>query len=398
MHIYTIYCQDDFSKYSVLQNKEYHHYVIRMDGDHNTYSRQNSTIVVNRHDRKILIILDQESHQIKLIEVPKDFIEEPDMIFLKEYLDTRVLFDDDDDDRPLEIKTSLSIFDQLLYVMDFGFNTTNFSVSFLDENKMSYGDGAKREIFSRALNEFAEKYLIYDGHYPAWNFKELEKIEHRLATVGTLLSHIMIFTRGHLSIRLPLQTLYSFAPHFFEDLEYFAKIQNPEVYQTIQQNRGSISPSEYSDAIKNLCRIDETKQNMVNKIALSFLRHNHYCVTDGVFPNMVSADYYLHGPLKIDRKRLLKRTIINSDQEDLFEILEAIIEKCSEDQLKNLLRNWSGNSSVCDFNYNIDLINGKTFKFCTCACSLIIPIEIWKMERVPDLIEYLTTPLQEIIN
>lgn len=300
---------------------------------------------------------------------------------------------------------------------------TNFEIEFKKNNEIiSYGDGAKRELMETALIEFENKYLLKYNNRTEFNLKEMKKMsDDELTTIGTLLHTVICHSNNHLPIRLPLSLLVAFKekPIKMAEYEYFAKLEDPDMFETIYKYHdkpdefielGSNYES-YEDCVRSLCcyskkhENDKDLQRICKLIALGFTNYNDIKNLDVM--NYSTLDYYLSGDYMIDRHLLIKNLRVDhKSQEKAINYKEEIIKlikSLPENKLAILLKNWSGTSVIKkSTRYEIfitpeDSENGVYFA--TCNVKITINENFIMDNKTYDiLLDMLTTPITTMVD
>lgn len=301
----------------------------------------------------------------------------------------------------LYIDINSNKFDKLLNIIDILKYDTDFAIVYKSNDEtISYGDGVKRELFEYAIEYFVNNYLIKHNVLSEFNIKKLATFnDNELINIGKMLHAYICYNLTHLPIRLPLVLL----KHIkgikisLEDLEYFAMHEDPELYNKISMYRNnpeefenlSMNFKSYNEYINYICKykyasIDSKEINRISKlIAKGIIIYND--IKNLSIMNYPTLDYYLSGEYKINRELLINNLKIN-DNDDLYSEQEKIeiknkiidiIKRLSEENLKTLLRNWSGSSVVNEKEkYIITIVsnnkNPADILFRTCNIELII--------------------------
>ena len=396
--IYTTIKQESLKRHMTYDYEEYFIYCFDLDKDILTIETNYNMIRIMKQCGTInMIVLDDIGKTIDIIHDKLQLVG-PDIAYVNKLaygfhsLETGmadVIF----------INTTRSILEQFIHLMQFGYARLNYYVICCDANgqKHAEGYGAKREMFSRALDEFSQKYLKYDGHYPHFTTLAQKEDNYIIRLIGEFIHHIIISNRTHLPIRLPIPVIEmtTGSKCDIRELEYFANIQDSDTFSNIKNYFKKDSDKiEYRNALKNLCKIYDDDTSVATNMAHG-LEYNHF-IPD--FKN-ATLDYYLSGPIRINRSSFISTIVVVDDNDHPLDksIMVTIINDCSEEQLRNLLRNWSGYTSHDSDEYTVKVCkNLEVIKFRSCICYIDIPDCVWRLDNIIHLIEYLCTPIDEI--
>ena len=317
-----------------------------------------------------------------------------------------------------DVDIDSSKFDKLFNIVEMLPNNIDFGITLIKLGKdISFGDGTKREFMELAINEFAEKYLIKHNVCTEFNTSALEILsDHQLIIIGSMLHAIICHNLNNLPIRLPIifisSLLSNLAPNTSE-LEYFAKMEDPEAFYTIYKIRydpeiiASTGYESYNKCLKILskyCHEDDTTdilaKKISDKIAIGFKTYGD--IENIEMMNYPTLDYFLSGPYVIDRQLIIKKLIVSSDDNKSNSYKNQIlniIKTLPEDKLAILIKNWSGTVVVKKtYDYIVRIVNKAErfdYFFGTCNIELVIKK---KMMKNPLLVELLTTPINSIVD
>ena len=248
-------------------------------------------------------------------------------------------------------------FDQLMN----NISNLDFPIELKVKTKYGSGSSVTRSFIENALEDFRSRYLIeYDNH-TVFNSeaidssgKEREKI---LVNIGKVLHMCIVMLQSFLPIRIPLgiiSQLKSRKPTINE-LEYFVSVAYPEnADRYLDQKFDDIT--DYESFLRTIIHYDENNEKDCSIIASGITEYkkviNIHCL------NLQTLDMYFSGFYYVTRDRLKER-IHSSTGARSF--IVKYIDRCSDDQVKALIKTWSGSSIVGLNNYIIDYkkINSK---------------------------------------
>lgn len=331
----------------------------------------------------------------------------------------------------LSVHTSENKFKKLLSIIGMLNNNIDFDINFMIGTKLeSYGNGPKREFMESAVIDFSEKYLISHGVCCEFDIDKFSKFsDDKLICVGSMLHAVIMHSGNHLPIRLPLSLITEIAgkePTIFE-LEYFAKLEDVESFNNIYKFKNDLNAIKsfgfdtYEECLKIICKYyhhDATtsKNSLCKKISEKIAKgFNHYCEIKNLnIMNFPTIDYYLSGDYIVDRQLLLKNlqveVVINNHAPNINyrSIMEDIIKTLPENDLMNLLKNWSGTSIVKKSNkYLVSVIDHTSSKkyihFGTCGVQITISKDLFIEQKDCEsnkslLIDMLTIPLTTMVD
>ena len=312
-------------------------------------------------------------------------------------------------------------FKKLLNIVGMLDNFTNFNIQYVNGTKsQSYGDGPKREFLEDAVVEFSNKYLINHNFLAEFDVNKFKKFtDDQLIHIGSLLHSVICHSGNNLPIRLPLTLLSAInnkKPNIAE-LEYFAKIENPDAFNNVYQYKTdpemikTIGFDSYEECLKLLCKYnyqpetDNYVLNLSKKIAKGFI--NYHEVKNSSLMNLPTLDYYISGNYSSNRDSLIRNLNISyasltDNKIDYSSIIINIIKLLPEDKFIALLRNWSGTSIIKkDFNYNIyiTILKKKYIFFGTCDSHMEISEDLFQNEEAHAvLVDMLTIPMTSMVD
>jgi len=254
--------------------------------------------------------------------------------------------------------------------------------------------------------------------------------------LGILFHTVISMNRKPINFRLPLILLESIRRKkiTMAEFEFFAKIQDPEVFNNIypykfdQEGFDALETgfASYEAKLKDLCGYpievavtDDTQNESLAKICDTVADGFKFykTVPNLDVMNIPTVDFYVSGDFLIDRVALTKNIRINTTAQDkissYYEIIKEIIKELAEDKLVILLKNWSA-SSVLDRNktYQVYIYstNSQTratdvaysppdIHYQTCTFTIVINKNlIDSPELYPHLLELLTTPMNSMLD
>ena len=324
-----------------------------------------------------------------------------------------------------ENKITLSInlvsnnLEKMLSIAEMLPNDYNFSIEQVCKNKViSYGDGPKREFIDTAITFFSDKYLISYNRCCEFNLDMMKDIsDDQLYYMGKML-HIMIcHNKSHLPIRLPLSLLSALVEKepTIDELEYFAKIEDPETFKNILECKDNIEliketgRVDYKHCLLELCKYNYCENNEFNEkikhiskqIAMGMLEYTK--IKNLSIMNLPTLDYYLSGDYLLNRKLFFKNLNVYSPSNTDYSLkVIEIINNLSDDKLSDLLKNWSGTSIVRkSYTYVIHILNDIKDKifFGTCGTYIDISENLLTDTKFNDqIIDLLTVPINTMVD
>lgn len=296
---------------------------------------------------------------------------------------------------PLFIGVNSNRLEKLLNITEMLRGNVNFNMNLMDGKKtISYGNGVKREFMDTAICEFAEKYLVKHSICVDYNIEEIKKLtKDQLYCIGTMLHSVICHNLNHLPIRLPLTLICAIAKKepSIAELEYFIKMQDIDTLRTIQKYKfdseklQELGYESYEECLKFICKYYHYGNEINNEIrfinqtiASGFRNYNE--VKNLSIMSIPTVDYFLSGDYLLDRDLLLKNLHVHNktaDNTDYYVIISEYLKSLSEENLTNLLKNWTGSSTIKKEKYEIYIeANDDTIKndiyFGTCNCSIFI--------------------------
>ena len=322
----------------------------------------------------------------------------------------------------LAVSIDSNKFIKLLNIIEMLRNNNNFNINFMKGTSIvSYGDGPKREFMEAAVIDFSEHFLIKYNVCCEFNLEKMEQfVDDDLINIGSMLHAVICHSNNHLPIRLPLTLVTAILKKepSISELEYFARLENPEAFNNVYKFKKSpeqikeFGYDTYEDCLKFFCKyyyhdekINSIIQHISSEIAKGFKDYNE--IKNLSIMNSPTLDYFLSGDYCLDRELLIKNLNIvdNSSNKNIpyNEIINDIIRNLPEEKLMILLRNWSGTSIVKKSSSYVIIINKNNEKideysnpdinFATCNVELIISENlINSLDTKNLLIDLLTTP------
>ena len=325
-------------------------------------------------------------------------------------------------------------FQKLLNIMELIRDNSDFTIKYVDKDKIiSYGDGPKREFLEVAILDFAEKFLVQKNVCTQFNYELLDKFTpDELYCIGLMLHAVISHNKNHLPFRLPISILkalkkFSLSKHKSnksidivklvsltkEELEYFARIENPEIFNNVKPYRNDkigftaceSNFETYEDLLNNLCGesgLDPTLITTINDhIARGILTYTD--IKNLHTMNYPTLDYYLSGDYVIDRTTIIKNLAITSGNNLHKVSITNIIKNLPEHKLAILLQNWSGTSVVKkSYVYTISITKKHTqtdILFATCSITIHIAKKLLDKPQMNDiLIDLLCTPITTMVD
>lgn len=378
----------------------------------------------------LILIKSNENFYYHTINTEKFVVENFTVITIQSELETKTLVIKDhvirqkkrfESSTELYISINTNKFRKLLNIMELFRNRTDFDIKYINKNNIvSYGDGPKREFMESAINEFFEKYLIKHNILTTFNLEKIsEFLEDELISIGYMLHAVICHSCNPLPFKLPLILLETVKkkPIKLEELEYFAKIEDPELFNNAFKFRNNLEAfksldagyDSYYDLICDVCKyqtnLDKNISEICKNIGIGFKSYME--IKNLNIMNYPTLDYYISGDPLIDRRLLIKNLEVNSiDSETNYtDIVVNIIKNLSEDKLIILLRNWSGTSIVKkNVLYRVDIMKSKhmvnqDIHYATCSLTMNISEEIIKTYGSSNLlIDVLSSPMTSMID
>lgn len=307
---------------------------------------------------------------------------------------------------------------KLLDITEMIGKNTNFHIQFLEGTYIiTRGNGPKKELIDTALIIFSEEYLIKYNTCCELNIIKIKQLtDDELMNIGAMLHLIIRHTNNHLSIRLPLPLISNIlnkVPTIVE-LEYFAKLENPQVFNNVYKYKTepemiqSFGYETYEKCINMLCKYyhDSELNNLTlreinTKIASGFRKYDE--IKNIKKMNCPTFDYFLSGDYNLDRVLLIKNLQINSEpsnDNDKYEtmITEMLI-SLPENKLAILLKNWTGTSIIERGNkYKISIVKRNKMDVYFSACNSQIIISKRFIDSDTMFVDILTTPVSTMID
>lgn len=318
--------------------------------------------------------------------------------------------------------------ERLLAIAEMLSATTDFDITFTDQGKeLAFGQGTKREFFTKALLEFDERYLTMANTLCELNLDAVSSLDDTsLYAMGRMLHMIIIHTGNHLPVRLPLSLVAEILTKDLteSELEYFASQEYGEAFALVKENKhdteltASLGFESYEDNLKSICKYysdDETAattQRISKQISKGFT--DYVPIANLTMMNAPTLDYYLSGDYTINRDLLIKNLKVNNYAEssphaEATNCITSIIQALSEGNLATLLRNWSGSTTVSrsstytiilysNTSDNEDIVNGLCFS--TCSYQIHLNCNLLDTDITPHetLVDMLTTPANYMLD
>jgi hypothetical protein len=330
----------------------------------------------------------------------------------------------------LRISKNTNKLKRLMAIIEMLGSETNFDINFIDKtNVVSYGDGPKREFMDAALIDFSGKYLVKNNNCAEYNLEKMASLaDDDLVTIGIMLHAVICHSNSYLPIRIPLPLISAILkknPTIVE-LEYFAKLEDPEAFNNLYPYKDddkmikTFGYDNYEECLKFICKFyhDEDNNLAIEKISKLIATgfNNYNDIKNLAIMNMPTLDYFLSGDYNIDRNLLLKNLVIGIDSSDekeeihLENMIIDTIKNLSEEKLAILLKNWSGTSVVKKSNdYNIfiskqsDQVDKKLAQydihFATCNIAITIKKQLFSNPETRSLlVDLLTTPINFMLD
>lgn len=292
----------------------------------------------------------------------------------------------------LNIPINSSKFDLLKSIIQLFGPHIYYSIKYVDyytDTVYSNGDGILIDFIYSSMCELRDKYFINEDVYPA--LKKMSINEQMI--IGTVIHHSLVISETYLPIRLPLMLIEMISDKSMtiSDFEYFGELQNKHAFDNIVGYHKK-NENDYLSALKELCKYREDEKDSFKNIMKGF-NLMEMKINISKF-NIPTLDYYLSGPLKIDRNAFIKN--IKSKNPD---IIQHIINIANEEQIQALLFNWSGTTSLTNNQYELEWKHDLEYiKFYTCSKSLYIPFSLCDMKHIDYLIMVLCIRDNDIPN
>ena len=307
---------------------------------------------------------------------------------------------------------STSKFKKFLGIMESIRGGSDFTIKYINKNKViSYGDGPKREFLETAVLEFASEYMLQKNVCTYFNSELMGKFNSdELYCIGLMLHTVICHTKNHLPFRLPISLLIAIKgrPLTKAELEYFAQIEDPEIYNNVKpfgKNPDKFKSCKsdfesYEELLSDLCGIipKDSNNEIVNNIAKGILKYSK--IKNLYIMDYPTLDYYFSGDYVIDRTTIIKNLNINNAYKDFF---VNIIQTLPEKKLSILLRNWSGTTVVkksCV--YKITILKKQAdndILFTTCSVTMNIQKKLLDdLEMRSTLSDLLCIPITTMVD
>lgn len=324
----------------------------------------------------------------------------------------------------LQMSTHGNRFKKLLALAEFLDNDNNFFIKLVNLNVFTaHGDGVKREFIHDAIREFQNKYLVKSNHLTKFHTETMEKLnKDRLFYIGKMLNIAICHSNGPLNIRLPLNLLYHLKNKTrkfdLAELEYFAKKENPVVFNKIHTYRNDpegfaaldTEYDSYEKYLEHLCGYDSNENKLLDMVCSNITKgfYSYGAIKNIAKMNFPTLDYYLSGDFLINRDLLIENITIRhyslSDVDKYHQVINKNIRDLPENKLAVLLKNWTGTSVVeRDAEYNITITNDQdessNIYFGTCNRDLIISDNVIDNPEIfGSLIDIITQPFTKMID
>ena len=322
----------------------------------------------------------------------------------------------------LGINVNSNKLEKILSIAEMLPNNHNFNIEQLSGTKIiSYGDGPKREFMDSAVLEFADKYLITHNRCCEFNLDAMKNVlDDQLLYMGKMLQIIICHNRSHLQIRLPLSLLTALVQRepTISELEYFAKIEDPESFKNIFECKHNIKMinetgrNDYKQCLTEACKyyygdekFKDRTYHISKYIAMGMLDYDK--IKNLSIMNLPTLDYYLSGDYVLNRNLLFKNLKVFSPPNTSYNNkLIEIIKNLSDSKLSDLLKNWSGWSIVKkNYNYTIHVYNDdkndsrNQIFFGTCGTYINISEKLLNDPELGNqLVDLLTTPMNTMVD
>lgn len=282
---------------------------------------------------------------------------------------------------------------------------------FLAKQKEHYysGDGVILGFYDTVVSQFYSKYLIADNSFSEFNMKEINKLsDNELINLGHMI-HIILINAERYSFYYPISFLASILDREprNRELSYFIYSRDPILWKNLELIKDSPEELEnsgyenYSSCLRKLCKY-EGRNNKIDLIAKGF---NFIEIQNFDAFNFPTLDLYLSQEPIIDRDLLISRISISESRDSIIKDFKdkfiKFISNISEEELKNLLRNWTGSCKITKGDYKIsiykDCLSDIGIKFSTCSREIRIKTRMIK-DHFESLFDILKTPYSNILD
>lgn len=264
-------------------------------------------------------------------------------------------------------------------------NNTYVPVEIYRESRnIALGRGVRHMFFTKAIREFADKYLTKHNHVTNFseNIKTLSSAE--LRNMGKLMAVALLNLQTHFEMRLPLVLVYAIKCKLpsRSNLEIIAKAEDPEAFTMLQEirndtlNLGALG-LDYDAGLKSICKFDLAYEKIAAEIAHGFLFD--FKLTDIAAMNFLTIDQYLSGKYSYDIERFLRQIRMLKVPDELQPLILDEIAHLTQAELATLLFNWSSKSIICEnATYTIEVSPNikSTISFATCYRLIAINADI----------------------
>lgn len=308
---------------------------------------------------------------------------------------------------------------KMINVMDLFKNISDFAIQYIVNNKtVSSGDGPKREFIDSAIGTFFKKYLIQHNILTEFNLDLMKDFsEDTLESIGFMLHSFICYNLSSLQFMLPLRVFKYISDKEItvDELEYFLKIEDPEMSKQMLKfesdpegfNMLETDYDNYADMLLHKTYYvnsdNKTLDNVARAIGTGF--KNYHNVPNLKYMNYPTLNYYISGINLIDRDALinLMRYPLDDDYKIYYEYFIKQIKIMPEDDLKKLLKNWSGTSILQksgEYTINIGKIynNNVGVNFSTCNKSITINQDIVQDSNSDMILNLLISPTSLMID
>lgn len=279
------------------------------------------------------------------------------------------------------------------------------------------GDGVTRDFVYGAMEQLFELLFIPQGPLVEFNLDTIRNLSCcQQFKYGHLILMGIMLTGSHLSIHFPIALFRAIKGRELTDteLEYFAQKANPKVFNQVFPYRydpvgiENCGYDSYRQCLQLLTNYDcqaasenELVRSTSSKMAEGMATYACFANLNLRFEsmNIPTLACWFSGPYLINRK--LFKTLL-SGSPSLCLLMSNIIDDATEEQLRNLLQNWSGLPVIQTgilYLINTADIDGIRYEACFYTCYVgeeIINHTVKEgMDRVIDLF---TAPIGSIID
>jgi hypothetical protein len=300
------------------------------------------------------------------------------------------------------IECSIDKLDQFLNLCShFPINElTRINISYTSMKEyISSGDGTTRDFFDDISKQLLSKYFISESSFTRFNKEEINKLtEYQARNLGFLIN-VVLYNNGKFNFHFPLNFLELLTGEKVKgyEMELFIQEREPEIYNSllkIKEHPDKIKElgyEKYLDCLKQLCRYEEIDSNgILDHIKCGFF---DYYISEYFKINSITTDAVLT-ETRINVDDILNNLTISENKKiDGFkEKFETFVKKLTKEELKILLKNWTGSSRIFKNEFQISFLEDPDvdIKFSTC-CSLL-QINIKMLDNYDILFDTLKVP------